>query len=142
MKLAHLVARLFAGLTLLFGLLAGATVIGAATPGSPSLTVYFAKDFTDTPYQKAAFQKVASAWALPSKTPAPGSKAVVVATLSRDGKLVSANLGMKSGIDAWDQAAVAALQKAAPFAPFPAAYRNATTEVHFHFEWTAKPPTR
>lgn len=139
MKVAHLVAKFIAGLTVLFGLVAAATVIGAAGAGAPSLTVYFAKDFTDQPYQQKAYQKVASNWARPAKTPSASGKAVVITTLGRDGKVVSASLGAKSGDGAWDQAALAAVGKASPFAPFPAAYRNPTTEVHFHFEWTEAP---
>jgi protein TonB len=142
MKIAHLVTRLIAGLTVLFGLMAAATVIGFAATGSPSLTVYFAKDFTDTAYQKGAYQRVASSWTRPAKTPAVGSKAVVQMTLTRDGTLASASVTTKSGEEMWDAAALAAVRKAAPFAPLPPGYANPTTEVHVHFEWAAAPAKR
>jgi TonB family protein len=141
-KIAHLVARFIAALTVLFGLAAATSVIGAAVAGAPSLTVYFAKDFTDQGYQRKAYQKVASTWARPAKTPQVSGKTVVITTLGRDGKVLSAVVGTKSGLDAWDEAALQAVRKASPFDPFPAAYANPTTEVHFHFEWAPAPAPR
>jgi len=137
MKVAHLIARFIAGLTVLFGLLATATVIGFAASGTPSLTVYFARDFTDTPYQQKAYQKVAASWARPAKAPSGGNKAVIETTLTRDGKVASASLSTRSGVESWDAAALQAVWKASPFPPFPPGYPNPTTEVHFHFGWTA-----
>jgi len=142
MKAAHLLARLFAALTVLFGLAAAASVIGAAPAGSPSITVYFAKDFNDSAYQRKAYDRVAGGFRMPAKQPALGHKAVVVTTISRDGKLAAAAVTMKSGEEAWDAAALDAVRRAAPFAPFPPGYAGATTDVHFHFEWTSPPPKR
>jgi protein TonB len=114
---------------------AGSTV---APPGStghcaPSLQAYFAKDFTDQAYQHKAYQKVAGAWKRPSGDPSPGSKAVVIATIARDGKSGAPTLRMKSGSGAWDAAAMAAVKAAAPFDPLPASYGQPSVEVHFHF---------
>jgi len=139
MKLAHLLARLFAGLTVLFGLAAAASVIGAADQGTRALSAYFAKDFTDVAYQQKAYERVAAAWIRGTANPPIGAKSVVITTLSRDGRVAAAALGMKSGVAAWDDAALAAVRKASPFAPFPASYPGPTTEVHFHFEWKAQP---
>ncbi|MBI3449153.1 MAG: TonB family protein [Acidobacteria bacterium] len=142
MKAAHLVTKLLAALTVIFGLAAAATVIGAAPAGSPSITVYFAKDFTDSAYQRKAYDKVATGWRMPARQPAPGHKTVVVTTIARDGTVAASGVTMKSGEDAWDAAALDAVRRASPFAPFPPGYAGATTEVHFHFEWTSPPPKR
>jgi periplasmic protein TonB len=114
---------------------AGSTVAPPGGTGhcAPSLQAYFAKDFTDQAYQHKAYQKVAGEWKRPASDPKPGSKAVVIATIARDGKAPSPTLHMKSGSEAWDAAALAAVQGAAPFDPLPASYAQPSVEVHFHF---------
>jgi protein TonB len=116
-------------------LAAGAPVAppGAGGHCAPSLQAYFAKDFTDQAYQHKAYQRVASAWKRPAGDPKPGSKAVVIATIARDGKAGPPTLHMKSGSEAWDAAAMASVKAAAPFEPLPASYPQPSVEVHFHF---------
>ena len=102
---------------------------------APQLKVYFAADFKDPVYQKKVYTKVASAWKRPASTPKPGSKAVVIAVIQRDGKAPGPTLHLSSGSDAWDAAATEAVKKASPFEPLPKTYTRPTVEVHFHFEY-------
>lgn len=111
-----------------------AAAAGPATKAKPRLNVYFQSDFTDASYQKASFEKVLKSWAPPAALPAPGKKTVVQSSIGREGKLISALVTMKSGSTAWDAAALAAVRKASPFAPLPAAYKGPQLEVHWHFE--------
>ena len=105
-----------------------------ASPGRPSLEAYFQSHLRDGVYQKTTFDRVAKAWKTPpaSKTPKVGAKTVVQAVIARDGKLVSATVSMRSGSDAWDAAALAAVKGAAPFDPLPASHGHPSVEVHFH----------
>jgi protein TonB len=112
---------------------AGEQVPAPAGKCAPSLQVYFASDFTDQAYQKKAYDKVAALWRRPPADPKRGSKAVVITTIAKDGKGTPPMLHMKSGSDAWDAAAMAAVKAASPFPPLPASYPQAGVEVHFHF---------
>ena len=103
--------------------------------GAPDLKTYFASDFTDQAYQKKVHQKVGISWKRPSEPPKAGSKAVVIATILRDGSLLETKLHMKSGSDAWDASALEALKRAAPLDPLPKGYPRTSVEVHFHFEY-------
>ncbi len=98
------------------------------------LNVYFPADFTDAAYQKTAFQQVLSSWKPKGEAPAPGKKAVVIAIIGRDGKLLGADFNLKSGIQGFDEAALEAVKKAAPFKPLPKAYPQTSIEEHWHFE--------
>jgi len=100
---------------------------------APSLQAYFAGDFTDQAYQKKVYDKVGSLWRRPPADPKRGAKAVVITTIGRDGKGAPPLLHMKSGSDAWDTAALAAVKSASPFPPLPASYPQPGVEVHFHF---------
>jgi TonB family protein len=115
---------------------AAVVAIAAAAPllaaGRPSLNAYFQSTLKDTAYQKKTFDRVASHWKTPSQVPAVGKKTVVQARVARDGKLISTEVSMSSGVKAWDAAADAAVQAAAPFDPLPAGYQYPTLEVHFH----------
>jgi TonB family protein len=137
-RTAHLAVKIIALLTVLLAIVVAATVLSAAE-GSARLQAYFARDFTDVPYQQKAYQKVISSWKVPAKTPPPGSKTVVIATIGRDGRIATAVLHMKSGEALWDDSALSAVKAASPLPSFPPGYPNATTEVHFHFEWSAPP---
>lgn len=110
--------------------------IAAAAPlfaaGRPSLNAYFQSTLKDTAYQKKTFGRVASRWKTPAETPAVGKKTVVQARIAKDGKLISTDVSMSSGVTAWDAAAEAAVKHAAPFDPLPAGYQYPTLEVHFH----------
>jgi protein TonB len=106
-----------------------------AASGHPKLNAYFQPALTDAPYQQKAFARVAKQWKQPAQAPAPGSKAVVQALIGADGKLLSAVVSLGSGSKQWDAAALAAVQKAAPFDRFPAGYKLPTLEAHFHVSY-------
>jgi protein TonB len=124
---AHLVVFLAT-----FGLLASAALLAA---GRPSLNVYFQTTLKDAAYQKKVFQKVASTWASPEAASFPkvGKKAVVQAVIGKDGRIVSAFVSTESGSKAWDKAALAGVEAAAPFEKLPAGFGHQTLEAHFHF---------
>jgi len=103
----------------------------APQPG-PRLNAYFAKGFEDAAWQRAAFDKVARSWKAASP-PEVGKKAVVISTITRDGKVMEAKIGTPSGSEGWDQAAVEAVKSAAPFPPLPRSWAGTSLEVHWHF---------
>ena len=98
------------------------------------LNGYFAADFTDVAYQQAAFNKVLKGWKVTAPLPPAGKKTVVISTIGRDGALLGTKFNLKSGNEAFDAAAEAAVKSAAPFARFPVSYKQPTVEVHWHFE--------
>ena len=124
------------------GALAAIALLGAANQtrptapaaGRPLLNAYFASHFTDLEYQKAALAKVAKGWTPATPLPPVGRKAVVIAGLGRDGRIIDSRLHLKSGDDAFDAGALAAVRGAAPFAPLPKSFPEAGVEVHWHFE--------
>ena|SRR5437879_3068703 len=122
-------------LALLLGSLAFPLTGSTLAAATPRLQVYFAADFKDAAYQQAAYKKVAAAWKRPASAPAPGGKAVVIAVIRKDGSAPGPRLHYRSGSDAWDAAALDAVNKAAPFDPLPKSYSPPTVEVHFHFEY-------
>ena len=118
-------------------LVALALAIPLAWAAKPTLRVFFASDFTDVPYQQKAVNKVQTAWKRPAEMPKPGSKAVVIVTILRDGKALDTKLHFQSGSEKWDQAAMKAVQDAVPFEPLPKGYLGSSVEAHFHFEVVA-----
>ena len=98
---------------------------------------YFTPAFTDAAYQKEAAAKVLKAWKPPASAPA-GKKTVLIALIAKDGTLAGLRDHLMTGFKPWDDAAIAAVQKAAPFAPLPKSWGFPTMEVHFHFEVAAK----
>jgi protein TonB len=115
--------------------LALGSLIAAVAAGTPSLKLFFASDFTDQVYQQKTYTKVAGTWKMPAEAPEPGKKAVVITTIMKDGTTAGAKLHYESGSEAWDAAAVAAIENASPFDPLPKGYSGASVEVHFHFEY-------
>ncbi|MCP3097462.1 TonB C-terminal domain-containing protein [Myxococcus sp. K15C18031901] len=113
--------------------------LALAASGTPQLQTYFQPELTDATYQQQAYGKVAVKWKQPGKKglPAVGRKAVVQAVIGRDGKLISAVVSTESGSKAWDDAALAAVKKAAPFPPLPKSFSPPTMDAHFHFAWVA-----
>ena len=109
-----------------------AAALPALAGGRPSLNVYFQSTLKDPAYQKQVFQKVAGVWKAPASAPAVGKKCVVQATLTRDGRVMTAVVSMSSGVKAWDRAALAAVEGSSPFPPFPSSFEPKTLEVHFH----------
>ena len=115
------------------GMIAAGLAVTPAVAGTPRLQIFFSADFTDVPYQQAVYKKVAGAWQRPAEAPKAGSKAVVIASIRKDGTVSAPALHMKSGSEAWDAAAVEAIRKASPFDPLPKPYNRPSVEVHFHF---------
>jgi protein TonB len=100
-------------------------------------TAYFTPAFTDAAYQKEASAKVLKAWKPVAGAPV-GKKTVLIAQIAKDGTLSGLRDNLMTGYKPWDDAAIAAVKKAAPFAPLPKEWGFPTMEVHFHFEVTAK----
>ncbi|KAA0255212.1 TonB C-terminal domain-containing protein [Acidobacteria bacterium ACD] len=121
---------------LLAALLPFALVLALPLAGAPrpSLNAYFQSTLKDAAYQQKVFGKVAAAWVAPPATsfPKPKSKTVVQAVITKAGKLGSAEVTKTSGSKAWDEAALSAVRKGAPFDPLPPGYGYPTLEVHFH----------
>lgn len=130
----EIVARLLLFVVLVPTLAVAETGPDPGKGAAAKLNVYFARDFTDTAYQKAAFERVARYWK-PAAPPAPGKKAVVIATIARDGRLADAYLNLTSGSKAWDAAALDALKRASPFPALPKSFPRETVEIHWHFEF-------
>jgi len=106
-----------------------------AAGGHAKLNAYFQSTLTDAAYQQKAFARVAKAWKQPKQAPAVGKKTVVQALLDSGGHLLNAAVSMESGSKQWDAAALAAVQKAAPFDPLPKGYQQETLEAHFHVSY-------
>lgn len=100
-----------------------------------SLQVYFQSNLAAANYQQAVFNQVAKVWTPPAAKPAVGKKAVVQVVLGRDGRLRSAVLSASSSSRRWDEAALGAIKRAAPFPPLPKDFAATTVEVHFHLAW-------
>ena len=99
-------------------------------------TAYFTPAFTDAAYQKEAAAKVQKAWKPPANAPA-GKKTVLIAQIAKDGTLAGLKDHLMTGSKPWDDAAIAAVKGAVPFAPLPKLWAHPTMEVHFHFEAVA-----
>ena len=107
---------------------------GAIAAGvKPKANAYFQTGFDDTAWQQAAFKKVVAGWK-PTAAPAVGKKTVLIATINREGALIGLTDHLRTGVAGWDQPAVEAVKKAAPFPKLPASWVYPTLEVHFHFE--------
>jgi len=126
-------ARFLGAIVVVVGVLAFAGAVLVA--GTPDLKTYPASDFKDTAYLQKMHQKVGASWKRPDQTPKAPGKSVVIVTILRDGSLLESRLHMKSGVEAWDAAALDAVKKAAPFDPLPKTYSRTSVEVHFHFEY-------
>jgi protein TonB len=113
-----------------------ASALTLLLPGG-RFTAYFTPAFTDAAYQKEAAAKVLKAWKSPPGAPA-GKKTVLIAQIAKDGSLAGLKDNLLTGFKPWDDAAIAAVKKAAPFAPLPQSWGFPTMEVHFHFEVASK----
>ncbi|HZI15677.1 MAG TPA: TonB family protein [Myxococcus sp.] len=113
--------------------------VALAAAGSPQLQAFFQTELKSAGYQKKVYDRVAGKWRQPGAkgTPALGRKTVVQAVIGRDGALVSAAVSLPSGSKAWDDAALAAVKKAAPFPPLPQDYALSTLDAHFHVAWVS-----
>lgn len=95
------------------------------------VNAYVQVGLDDAAWQKNALSAVAKVFA-PKSPAAVGKKTVVVATISRSGRVAGHLVHLSSGSKGWDDAAVAAVT-AAKIPPLPAAYPRESVEVHFHF---------
>jgi protein TonB len=111
-------------------------VLTLLLPGG-KFNAYFTPAFTDTAYQKEAAAKVLKAWKPVAGAPA-GKKTVLIAQIAKDGSLAGLRDNLLTGYKPWDDAAIEAVKRAAPFAPLPKSWGYPTMEVHFHFEVAAK----
>jgi periplasmic protein TonB len=114
-----------------------AAVASPAGKVVPRFTAYFTSAFTDAAYQKVAADRVLKAWKPVAGAPV-GKKTVLIALIAQDGTLQGLRDNGTTGYKPWDDAAVEAVKKAAPFPPLPKSWAYATLEVHFHFEAAAK----
>jgi len=111
-------------------------VLTLLLPGG-RFNAYFTPAFTDAAYQKETAARVLKAWKPPASAPA-GKKTVLIALVAKDGTLAGLRDHVMTGFKPWDDAAIAAVRKAAPFAPLPKSWAFPTMEVHFHFEVAPK----
>jgi len=116
-------------------LLAALALAAPLRAGTPRLQMFFGSTFSDQAYSQKVYNRVAQAWTRPAETPKEGAKAVVITAILRDGRAPQQTLHLSSGSKAWDDAALAAVKKAAPFDPLPKSYSGSSVEVHFHFEY-------
>jgi protein TonB len=112
-----------------------------AAGGHAQLNLFFQANLTDGSYQKKFFERLAKNYRQPpaKQAPRPGQRAVVQITIGKDGQVVSAVLATESGSKKFDEAALAAVKKAAPFEKLPASYTAPTLDVHFHSWWEYAP---
>ncbi len=110
-----------------------------AAKGRAQLQTFFQGSLTSTSYQQKVFDRFARKYRQPGSKhfPKPGQRSVIQAVIGKDGKLVSTVLSMESGSKVWDEAALSAVKKAAPFPPLPDDYAAPTLEVHFHVSWSS-----
>ena len=118
------------GLAVVLLLAVGATLAAGV---KPKVNAYFQTGFDDTVWQQAAFKKVVAGWR-PTSAPAVGKKAVLIATIARDGALIGLSEHLTTGVAGWDKSAIDAVKQAAPFPKLPKSWVYPTLEVHFHFE--------
>lgn len=118
--------RLFAAILL-------AATAATAAGVKPKANAYFQTGFDDVAWQQAAFKKVVSGWK-PTAAPAVGKKTVLIASISRDGALLGLRDHLTTGVAGWDNTAIEAVKKAAPFPKLPKSWAYPALEVHFHFE--------
>ena len=111
-------------------------ILALLLPGG-RFNAYFTPAFTDTAYQKEAAAKVLKAWKPTASAPA-GKKTVLIAQVAKDGTLAGLRDHLMTGSKSWDDAAIAAVKRAAPFSPLPKSWGFPTMEVHFHFEAASK----
>ncbi|MDY7232421.1 TonB family protein [Hyalangium rubrum] len=114
------------------------TPVARAAGVRAQLQTFFQANLTSTDYQKKLFDRFARSYRQPGAkhVPKPGQRTVVQAVIGRDGKLVTTLVSMESGSKGWDEAALKAVKKAAPFEPLPDSYTAPTLEVHFHVSWS------
>jgi len=92
--------------------------------------------FPYTYYLENLQARISSNW-IKSRIPSGGSQELVTTVyfkIYRDGQISLVEIEERSGIDVLDQAAVRAVQSAAPFAPLPEGYEEEYLGIHLIFE--------
>ena len=85
------------------------------------------------PYMRELERRIKRNWNPPK---GDSSKRVVVYfKISRDGKLLSINVAKSSGVPLADQAAKAAIELTAPFAPLPPEFKGNSIDIDFTFDY-------
>ncbi len=85
------------------------------------------------PYMRELERRIKRNWNPPK---GDSSKRVVVYfKISRDGKLLSINVAKSSGVPLADQAAKAAIELTAPFAPLPPEFKGSSIDIDFTFDY-------
>jgi protein TonB len=98
------------------------------------LQLYFQNSLADAAYQQQVFNRVAKHWAMPAANdaPKPAAKTVVQVLIDGNGQLLSAAVSMQSGSAKWDEAALAAVKRGAPFPALPKSLGATSLEFHVH----------
>lgn len=112
-----------------------------ALPPGPSIEVAVQDPNFKFPYYYAMLQrKLFSTWDPPPlRYGNPVIDAVIFFSLGRDGSLKSPpRIEQSSGNAYYDQAALRAVLRAAPFPPFPEGYYENFLDVHYRFRYTAE----
>jgi protein TonB len=96
--------------------------------------LYFQNTLADAAYQQQVFNRVAKRWVMPAAkdAPKPGEKTVVQVLIDGEGKILSAVVSMQSGSTKWDEAALAAVKRGAPFPRLPKSLGASSLEFHVH----------
>lgn len=85
------------------------------------------------PYMRELERRIKRNWTPPK---GDSSKRVVVYfKISRDGKLLSISVAKSSGVPLADQAAKAAIELTAPFAPLPPEFKGSSIDIDFTFDY-------
>jgi len=83
------------------------------------------------PYLEALKRRVERQWR--HENPNSSTETIVVFSINRTGQVTDLSMRRGSGSSRVDQAAVNAIQRAAPFAPLPAGYRPLQLNIEFTF---------
>ena len=110
-----------------------ALLLMSAAPQA-QLQLYFQNNLADSAYQQQVFNRVAKRWVLPAAkdAPKPGEKTVVQVLIDGNGQILSAVISLQSGSPKWDEAALAAVKRAAPFPALPKTLGATSLEFHVH----------
>ncbi|MFS8856185.1 TonB family protein, partial [Synechococcus sp. H55.2] len=101
-----------------------------SAPNPPSVAARANVDWG--PWLAALQRKVEQNW-IPGQT-GTSRRTVVIFTVGRAGDLQSIRLGRTSGSQQTDDAALTAIQRAAPFLPLPEAYEGNSVTINFTFD--------
>ncbi|MEN9220986.1 MAG: TonB family protein, partial [Thermostichus sp. BF3_bins_97] len=111
----------------------GASGLANPTQSAPNPPGVAARANVDWgPWLAALQRKVEQNW-IPGQTGA-SRRTVVIFTVGRGGDLQNVRLGRTSGSQQTDDAALTAIQRAAPYLPLPEAYEGNSVTINFTFD--------